>query len=137
MAAPDEAEIARRVRAARLIADIRTVEELARRIDARGLGAKTIGAIERGERTVKRMELREIAEACGLPEEFFTADLASLAGGAGGGEGSRAGGDPELEERLAGIEGRLAQLEEGSRTAELIDQTRRLVEVLTARGAAG
>lgn len=136
MAAPDEAEIARRVRAARLIADIRTVEELAQRIDARGLGAKTIGAIERGERDAKRMELREIAEACGLPEEFFTADLWSLAGGAGG-EGT--GGTPgaAVEERLAAIEGRLTQLEEGARTEELIEQTRRLVEVLTARGASG
>jgi transcriptional regulator with XRE-family HTH domain len=64
----------RRIRAARALADL-TVEELADAIDAKGLKAKTLGAIERGEREVRPHELRAIAEACGLPYEFFTADF--------------------------------------------------------------
>jgi len=56
-----------------------TVEKLAERLpkDAR-LGAKTLGKIERGERTVGEHEVQLIAKACGLPYEFFTTDLAEL-----------------------------------------------------------
>lgn len=63
------------MRAARCIAGLHTVDELAARVATRGLGKKTLGRIERGERGVAEMELAQIARACDLPLEFFTADL--------------------------------------------------------------
>lgn len=56
-----------------------TVDELAARIDEAGLGAKTLGAIERGERAVRpKSELRVIAEALELPLAFFTLEREDL-----------------------------------------------------------
>lgn len=72
-----QTDVARRIRAARILANV-TVEELAERIGVRGLGAKTLGAIEREERPVRRMELAEIARACELPLAFFTIDWSVL-----------------------------------------------------------
>lgn len=72
----DPQETRRRIRAARVLADV-TVEQLAAKLGA-GLGSKTLGMIERGERDVHTRELRDIAAACGLPYEFFTADLDRL-----------------------------------------------------------
>lgn len=126
MAQPDDAEIARRVRAARIIADLRTVEELAERIGTRGLGAKTLGAIERGERRPRGMELREIADACRLPPEFFSADLWDLAAGDSG----------DVQDRLTELERRMERLE-GSGADVLGDRTGRMAEGLTGEGAAG
>ena len=124
MAQPDDAEIARRVRAARIIADLRTVEELAERIGARGLGAKTLGAIERAERRPRRMELREIAEACGLPPEFFSADLWELAATDGGG----------VQDRLTALEERIDRLEGGAEV--LGERAGRVAEGLAGDGGA-
>jgi transcriptional regulator with XRE-family HTH domain len=46
-----------------------------------GLGEKTLGRIERGERELRTRDAREIAEACGVPVEFFTADREQLGPG--------------------------------------------------------
>jgi hypothetical protein len=63
-----------------------TVEELAKRMAEPGLGWKTIGAIERGDRTAQRRDLIVIAEALELPLAFFTLtheQLVEALGGAG------------------------------------------------------
>src|SRR3954452_13743388 len=67
-------EIARRVRAARAYAGL-SVNELANQI---GLGLQTIKRIESGKRTARRFEIWAIAEACGLPRDFFEIDLELL-----------------------------------------------------------
>lgn len=63
-----------------------TTDELAARVSEPGLGFKTLGAIERGERGVQRSELIVIAEATEMPLAFFTLErqqlLEGLAGGA-------------------------------------------------------
>jgi transcriptional regulator with XRE-family HTH domain len=64
-------EIGRRVRAARAYAGL-TIGALA---DSLGMGARTIKRIECGERDARRYELIGIAEACGLPREFFELDF--------------------------------------------------------------
>lgn len=62
-----------------MLADV-TVEQLAAKLDTPGLGAKTIGAIERGERAVRPHELRVLAEALDVPIEFFSAEFSYGAG---------------------------------------------------------
>ena len=77
-----------------------TVEELAARIPAEAkLGARTLGKIRRGERPAQPQDLRHIAAACGLPEEFFAVDFRSLGTSAS-----------DLERRLARIERGFSQL---------------------------
>jgi hypothetical protein len=67
------------MRAARQLGGLRNVQELAAAIDSRrGLGTTTLRAIEREERVAEFRELNEIAVACGLPVEFFTADFSRL-----------------------------------------------------------
>lgn len=68
----------RRIRAARVLAGLERVEDLATKIDTPGLGRDTLYNIEAGKRAVRAHELRLIAEACGLPYEFFTTDFAAL-----------------------------------------------------------
>lgn len=72
-------ETQRRIRAARAYSGM-TLNELA---DAVGMGRMTLYRMENGQRDVKRMELREIAEACDVPYEFFAADWATLGDDAG------------------------------------------------------
>lgn len=90
------AETARRVRAARAYAGM-SVNELANRI---GLGLQTIKRIECGKRSARRFELWAIAEACGLPREFFEIDLELLNRQAS-----------LLNDTLARVDERLARLE--------------------------
>lgn len=72
----DSEETRRRLRAGRALAGI-TVEQLAERLGP-GLGAKTLYNVERGEREIRPMELREVARACGLPFAFFVMDFGEL-----------------------------------------------------------
>ena len=90
------AETARRVRAARAYAGL-SVNELANRV---GLGLQTIKRIECLKRTARPFEVWAIAEACGLPREFFEVDLELL---------NRQGS--VLRETLSGVEDRLARVE--------------------------
>ncbi len=71
-------ETARRVRAARALAGIRSVEALAERIDSRGLSAHTLRDIEQGHRAAAPHEIAAIAQACGLPQRWFCADWWAL-----------------------------------------------------------
>src|SRR3954453_8543251 len=64
-------EVARRVRAARAYAGL-SIQELAARV---GIGLQTLKRIENGRRKPSGPELLAIAEACGLPREFFDLDL--------------------------------------------------------------
>lgn len=68
------AEVARRVRAARAYAGL-SVYDVANAI---GLGAQTIKRIEAGRRTPRSFEIWAIADVCGLPREWFTADFDAL-----------------------------------------------------------
>src|SRR5688500_4215510 len=74
-----EPGIPQRLRAVRALADL-TVEQLADKMNLPGLGAKTLGAIERGERDLRPHELPVIAAACDVPPEFFTADISAALG---------------------------------------------------------
>jgi transcriptional regulator with XRE-family HTH domain len=66
---------AQRLKAARVLADV-TVPELAKTLDTKGLGAKTLGAIERGERQMRPHETALLAKALDVPEWFLTDGLA-------------------------------------------------------------
>lgn len=68
-------EVAKRVRAARAYGDFARAEDLAKAI---GIGRTTLLKIEKGDRAPKRWELIAIAEICGLPREFFTAEWANV-----------------------------------------------------------
>jgi len=66
-----------RMKAARQLAGFTNVEDLAEHT-GKGLRPTVLRQIEREERRGEFRELREIAEACGLPVEFFTADFSRL-----------------------------------------------------------
>jgi hypothetical protein len=142
----DNLEIRRRLRAARALAkptkdELRdgdpdpsrgiTVVELAARVqDEWPVSAKTLGAIERGEREARPMELRTIAAACDLPYEFFTADLNATLAGAPSINGGR--GDIDvLFNRLAAL---LELAEDEERT---LDRRRRTSAKRSAASARG
>lgn len=79
-----------------------TVEELAARIPGHAkLGARTLGKIRRGERDAMPQDLRFIAEACGLPEAFFSVEFSS---------GLADLGPTDMEKRLTRIERGFSQL---------------------------
>lgn len=67
-----------RMKAARQLGGFTNVEDLAKRT-GKGLGPTVLREIEREQRGGEFRELREIAECCDLPVEFFTADLSRLA----------------------------------------------------------
>lgn len=72
-------EIPARMRAARQLAGHKAPKSLAAAIDRRGYSAKVLYEIEQGKHSAGYAELAEIAHACGLPVEFFTADFSRLA----------------------------------------------------------
>lgn len=67
-------EFTKRLRAARGYAGL-SIEALG---DAIGFSHVTMRKIETTERPTKKRELKEIAEVCGLPLAFFTADWSVL-----------------------------------------------------------
>ena len=80
-----EPPLSRRIRAARHLAGFRQVPELAKAIESlgalrtrSGLRATKLREYERGEDSPDAGQLAAIAEACGLPLEFFTADFSRL-----------------------------------------------------------
>jgi transcriptional regulator with XRE-family HTH domain len=93
---PPASETARRVRAARAYAGL-SVNELAEQI---GLGLQTVKRIENGKRGALTHELWAIAQACGLPREFFDLDLDLLSNRAS-----------RLERTLTQVETRLKRIE--------------------------
>src|SRR4051812_44910287 len=68
----DAPPIGRRLKAARHLAGL-TVPELAAALALPGLGAKTLGAIERGEREMRPQEIAPIADITGMPISYFAA----------------------------------------------------------------
>lgn len=100
--------VPRRVRAARALAGL-SVKDLAIGLDEPGLGERTLGKIEAGERVAQRSELQRIADVCGLPYGFFTVDLSAALGGEPGEEPTNDDllrelrGNRELLETLMGI----------------------------------
>lgn len=77
--ATTEPSSSRRIRAALALSGL-TIEELAARIDQRGLGARTLRKLqdETDEREARPMELQAIAAATGIPYVFFTIPFAYL-----------------------------------------------------------
>jgi transcriptional regulator with XRE-family HTH domain len=75
---PSTEELARRMPRTRNATPGLTVEELAARLDEPGLGEKTLGAIERGERAAQRRDLIVIAQALAMPLGFFTLSRSEL-----------------------------------------------------------
>lgn len=74
-------DLGARMRAARQLGGLRNVGDLADALkDTRGrLGTTTLRSIERGEARGDFSTYRDIADACGIPVEFFTADFSRLA----------------------------------------------------------
>jgi hypothetical protein len=89
----DREQAARRTRAAVALAGYQKVEELAEALEGSGVGLKRLREIyqQRGNEP-RAVEIREIAEATGLPYEFFLVDFATL------------DGRPDNEDRLAEVE---------------------------------
>lgn len=66
-----QAELRRRLRAARVICDLK-IDELARRIDPdSALGERTLRKLESGETKLRPPILRELAVAMGIPYFYF------------------------------------------------------------------
>lgn len=74
-------DIGARMRAARQLGGYRNVGDLAEALKGTRdkLGTTTLRNIERGEIPGDFSAYRDIAEACNLPVEFFTADFSRLA----------------------------------------------------------
>lgn len=71
-ALPPQDELRRRLRAARVLADL-TLDELAARLSPDvGLSQRTLRKLEGGEAPIREPALRTLAPALGLPYEFFT-----------------------------------------------------------------
>jgi transcriptional regulator with XRE-family HTH domain len=96
----DAQEIRRRLRAARAYADL-SLDGLAAAVE---IGRNTLVRIENGSRNPKAMELRAVADACGLPYEFFTVDFADLAALAHIGAGEVLGHDALRETVIAAVD---------------------------------
>jgi hypothetical protein len=94
---PDD--LARRIKAARALGGFGSVAALVEAIGEPGLGVRTLGKIEAGEREPRPWQLALIARECGVSEAFFSADLATLAET-----------PAPLDERLASIEEKVDRL---------------------------
>lgn len=69
---PPQEELRRRIRAGRVLADI-TIEELAAKLPAEAeMGERVLRNLENGHTKIKPQALYLIAEAVGLPVEWFT-----------------------------------------------------------------
>jgi transcriptional regulator with XRE-family HTH domain len=77
----DADDIGARLRAARHLGGYRNVEALADELKDRRskLGTTTLRNIERGQIPGDFSVYREVADVCGVPVEFFTADFSRLA----------------------------------------------------------
>lgn len=97
----------RRMRAARAIGGFKNVGDLADAITAdASLGERTLRKFESGESPLRPPAMREIAHACGLPYEFFTADFSRL---------------PELADQPASTEPLAEQVREQGQRLERIE----------------
>lgn len=104
MPRPDAEDIRRRIRAARVLAGMERVDDLAEAINRRGFARDTIYEVERGKRPVGDHELAWIAEATGIAPAFFRVDFATL--------GDQSGSEPgeTLQEQLARHEALIRRL---------------------------
>lgn len=72
--------LARRIRAARELAGLRSVEALVEAIDQKGLGRSVIREAEQGKRGLVARDLAAVADACQVPYAFFDMDFFEAAG---------------------------------------------------------
>lgn len=81
MQPPMDFSIGARARAARHLAGYTKPDDLAQELarrGVRGLGRTTLYSIEAGRQEGTIPQLRELAEACGVPLAWFTADFSRL-----------------------------------------------------------
>jgi transcriptional regulator with XRE-family HTH domain len=95
----EEIDIGRRIRAARALADL-SASDVGDRI---GLSKDTMRKYEGGHRVPKADVIERVAQACGLPVEFFYVDLSVLADW----PAAMAGQLSAIQDRLARIEAEL------------------------------
>lgn len=103
-----------RIRAAIAYAGLNGFEALAERIDQPGLGTKTLRNIADGTRAARRPDLIVIAEATGLPYEFFVLPRHQLVEGFTGIADTRL---MAMDDRLAGLERGMVLLTDAMRRA--------------------
>jgi transcriptional regulator with XRE-family HTH domain len=105
-ALPPQDELRRRLRAARVLADV-TFAELAARLDPDAqLGERVLRRLEAGEARLRAPQLRELANALGLPFYFF--EVENLADCFRPADRQAA----EWADRLAALEARQARFEQ-------------------------
>lgn len=98
----DQETLRRRLRAARILADV-TVEQLAERVTPGSrLSQRTLHKLEQGDTPLTAPIMRELAAALDLPYAWFTVD--SIA---------QALAEPELHEQVSELQAAMAELREG------------------------
>jgi transcriptional regulator with XRE-family HTH domain len=99
----NDAEIGRRIKAARALGGYTSTEGLAEAINETGLGEKTLRKMEAGERHAEPSELHAIAHACGLPDAFFYADFHQALGATPPPDARAAASIAEVTDQIAQI----------------------------------
>lgn len=94
-------QMRRRLRAARELAGYERVDDLAAAIGERGFGKTTLYEFEQGKTSPLRSHLLRIADACGLPVEWFEVDIAGVLAATRRGERPVPQPSGELGRRLA------------------------------------
>lgn len=102
----------RRIKAAAELGGYRSLDQLAREVNLPKLSPKSLRRSANDARDTPEHELRAIAEACGLPYEFFTVDFSRLPeiGGPAAGAGERPDELQALRSRIQAIDARLEAL---------------------------
>lgn len=78
MSLVQQPEAGRRIRAARILAGIKSVPDLEEKIAGRGFKRTRLYALEQGHGELQRPVAVVIAAACALPVEFFEVDFQRL-----------------------------------------------------------
>ena len=111
-------ELGRRLRAARELAGLRSVEALAAAINEPGLGTQKLRELERGEKTPAPRDLAAIADACGVSRSFFTAPDAAVRN------------PPEEQQPAPALEGAVERL--GQQEAQIMERLERIEDALSS-----
>lgn len=124
--APDREVVRRRLRAARMLADFTNPARLAEQplCQANGITESLIVDTERKARDALPMELETIAEACGLPRQWFTASFDLLAD------------DSEIRARMSLLEDQLGEIRDlvaADATREAITASRAVTRAAQVR----
>lgn len=109
----EQEDLRRRLRAARVLADV-TVAQLAELVpDNARLGERTLRKLEAGESVLTPPILRELAVALGVRYEWFTVPDLRLAVG---------GGDPDDRRRIESLESQMSEMWEWVRSGAAVER---------------